>query len=126
MARMHVDDHAVTVELNAVDRLCCGGRSRLVVPRGEIASVERVEHPTRASVTGVGRVGLAVTGVLKIGRWGLGTPTRRFVSARRWVPALHLVVREGFDGQLGYHELVISTPGADALYAALTGVHTAR
>ena len=122
MATVHVDEHAVTVTLNAFERLCCGGRNRLVVPRGEIASATRAEHPTRASVTGIGRAGLGVTGVIKIGRWGLGTPTRRFVSARRWVPALHLVVRDGFDGQLGYHELVLSTPDADELCSLLAPV----
>jgi hypothetical protein len=122
MATVHIDAHAVTVTLNRFERLCCGGRTRLVVPRSEIASCVAVEHPTRAAVTGVGRVGLGVTGVIKIGRWGLGSATRRWVSARRWVPALHLVVRDGFEGQLGYHELVISTPDAAELAGELAPV----
>lgn len=127
MADVHVDDHVVEVRLNFFERLCCGGRTRLVVPRSEIAVAERVDLPTRAAATGIGRVGLGVTGVIKIGRWGLGTGTRRFVSVRRWVPALHLVVRDGFEGQLGYHEILVSTPDVDALSSALTGVEaTAR
>lgn len=61
-----------------------------------------------------------VTGVLELGRWGIGTPTSRFVSVRRWVPALRLVVRDGFRDQLGYHELLISTPDLDRVTAALS------
>jgi hypothetical protein len=119
MGTVQVDDHAVTVTLNSVEKLFCGGRSRLVIPVTEIRSTERVDRPTRASVTGVGRAGLLVTGVLKLGRWGIGTPTSRFVSVRRWVPAVRLVVTDDFREQLGYHEILISTPDADRITAAL-------
>lgn len=119
MATVEVDEHAVTVMLNGVEKLFCGGRSRLVVPRDEVRAAERVDRPTRASVTGIGRAGLHVSGVLKLGRWGIGTPTSRFVSARRWVPAVRLAVSDGFREQLGYHEIVISTPDADRVTAAL-------
>lgn len=78
-----------------------------------------MDRPTRASVTGVGRAGLLVSGVLKLGRWGIGTPTRRFVSVRRWVPALRVVVADRFQEQLGYHEILISTPDVDRVTAAL-------
>jgi hypothetical protein len=101
MGTVHVDENAVTVELSGLEKLFCGGRSRLVVPRAEIRHAERVERPTRASVTGIGRAGLAVSGVLKLGRWGIGSPTSRFVSVRRWVPAVRIVVGDGFRRQLG-------------------------
>ena len=119
MGTIQVDEHAVTVTLNSVEKLFCGGRSRLVVPLAEVRAAERVDRPTRASVTGIGRAGLHMTGVLKLGRWGIGTPTSRFVSARRWVPAVRLVVTDGFREQLGYHEIVISTPDVDRITAAL-------
>ncbi|MBW0104893.1 hypothetical protein [Pseudonocardia sp. KRD291] len=120
MGTVHVDDHSVTIRLSAFEKLFCGGRSRLVVPRSEIDSAERVDRPTRASVTGIGRAGLLVTGVLKLGRWGIGTPTSRFVSVRRRVPAVRLVVRAEFRDLLGYHELLISTPDADRVTEAVT------
>ena len=102
--------------LSTFEKLFCGGRSRLVVPLTEMRAAERVDRPTRASVTGIGRAGLVGTGVLKLGRWGVGTPTRRFVSVRRWVPALRVVVvDEGFREQLGYHEILISAPEVDPI-----------
>lgn len=119
MGTVHVDDNAVTVELSAVEKLFCGGRSRLVVPRSEIRLAERVDRPTRASATGIGRAGLAVTGVLKLGRWGIGSPTSRFVSVQRWRPAVRIVVDDAFRAQLGYHEILISTPDVDRVTAAL-------
>jgi len=119
MGTVHVDEHAVTVTLSAFEKLFCGGRSRLVVPLADIRAAERVDRPTRASVTGIGRAGLVVTGVLKLGRWGIGTPTSRFVSVRRWVPALRVVVDDGFREQLGYHEILISTPDVDRITEVL-------
>lgn len=122
MGTVTVDDGAVTVMLSGLEKLFCGGRSRLVVPLSEVRAVERVDRPTRASATGIGRSGIAVTGVLKLGRWGIGSPTSRFVSVRRWVPALRIVVDDEFRAQLGYHEILISTPDAARATAAL-GAH---
>ena len=122
MATAHVDDHAVTVTLSTVEKLFCGGRTRLVVPLDEVRRAERVELPTRAAATGVARSGLVVTGILKLGRWGIGTRTSRFVSVRRWVPALRLVVDDGFRQQLGYHEILVSTPDVDRLVESLAAL----
>ncbi|MDN5913658.1 MAG: hypothetical protein L0I76_00825 [Pseudonocardia sp.] len=119
MGTVHVDEHAVTITLSTVEKLFCGGRSRLVIPLAEVRAAERVDRPTRASVTGIGRAGLVVTGVIKLGHWGTGTPTSRFVSVRRWVPALRVVVDEEFREQLGYHEILISTPDVDRITALL-------
>lgn len=115
MATVHVDEYAVTVTLSTVEKLFGGGRTRLVVPLGEVRGAERVDQPTRAAVTGTGHAGLLVSGVLKLGRWGIGTRTSRFVSVRRRVPALRLVVDDRFREQLSYHEILISTPDADQL-----------
>ncbi|MEU6698620.1 hypothetical protein [Pseudonocardia sp. NPDC046786] len=119
MADIQVGDCAITVRLSAVERLFSGGRAELVVPRTAVRAAEYTERPTRASVTGVARAGLVVTGVVKIGRWGVGGPVSRFVSAWRRVPAVRIVVDPGFRPQLGYDELVISTPDAAAVTAAL-------
>ena len=119
MATVRVDEHSITIDLGLVEELCCGGRSTLVVPLGAVRALDLVERPTRVSATGVGHAGVLVTGVLKIGRWGVGTPTHRFVSVRRWLPALRIVVSDGFREQLGYHEILISTPDADRATAAL-------
>ncbi|GAA1200418.1 hypothetical protein [Pseudonocardia alaniniphila] len=122
MATVHVDEHAVTVTLSAVEKLFCGGRTRLVVPLGEVRRAERVELPTRAAATGVARSGLVVSGILKLGRWGIGTATSRFVSVRRRVPALRLVVDDKFREQLGYHEILISTRDVDQLVESLAAL----
>lgn len=119
MGTVHIDDKAVTVRLSTVESLFCGGRTSLVVPLTEVRTVERVDRPTRASATGIGRSGVVVTGLLKLGRWGVGTPTRRFVSVRRWVPALRIGVDEAFRAQLGYHEILVSTPDVDRLVERL-------
>ena len=81
-----------------------------------------MELPTRAAATGVARSGLVVTGILKLGRWGIGTRTSRFVSVRRWEPALRLVVDDTFREQLGYHEILISTPDVDQLVESLAAL----
>ena len=60
-----------------------------------------------------------MTGVLKLGRWGVGTRTSRFVSVRRWVPAVRLAVDEETAKHLGYNELLISTPDVDSITAVL-------
>ncbi|BBG03773.1 MULTISPECIES: hypothetical protein [Pseudonocardia] len=119
MVSIHVGDDAITVRLSAVERLFSGGRAELVVPLAAVCAADYVERPTRASVTGVGQAGLVVTGVVKIGRWGVGSPVSRFVSARRRIPAVRIVVDEDFRRQFGYDELVVSTPDAAAVTAAL-------
>ncbi|WP_232665552.1 hypothetical protein [Pseudonocardia sp. TRM90224] len=119
MAKVHVGELAVTVELAPWERPFAGGRERIEVPRGGLRSVEVVERPTRWSATPGGRSGLVVTGVLKVGRWGLGTGTRRFVSVRRWVPAVRLVLDDVTAGALGYDELLVSTPEAERVAAAV-------
>lgn len=119
MARVEVDQQAVNVTLSRWERPFAGGRTRIVVPRSAVRASERVDRPTRWAATPGGRAGLLVTGVLKLGRWGIGTRTSRFVSVRRWVPAVRLVVDDATAEQLGYDELLISTPDVDRITAAL-------
>ncbi|TWD79613.1 hypothetical protein FB561_0677 [Kribbella amoyensis] len=119
MATVRMDDRQVTIELTRWERLFAGGRARFVLPREAIASTDFVEHPTRWQATPGGRSGIIVTGVLKVGRWGVGTRTRLFVSARRWIPAVRFgLTPEGAD-LTGYDAFLISTEDA----AALTRTH---
>ena len=110
MATVHFADKAVRVELQRWERLFAGGRARFVIPFDAIEIAERVDRPTKFAATPGGRAGMYITGVVKVGRWGIGTGRRIFVSARRRVPALHLVVTKEFADQFGYGELLISTP----------------
>ncbi|WP_432942563.1 hypothetical protein ACQPXM_36570 [Kribbella sp. CA-253562] len=120
MATVRANDAAVTVDLKWWERIFAAGRPRLVVPTGVIARASVVDQPTRWTATPGGRSGIVVTGVLKIGRWGLGTGMRYFVSTRRNRPALRLeLTHEGAD-LTGYDVVLVSTADAAALADALT------
>ncbi|WP_020672483.1 hypothetical protein [Amycolatopsis nigrescens] len=119
MATVQVDSVAVRIELAWWERLFAGGRTRIVVPIERVLAADRVERPTRHSVTPGARAGMVVTGVLKVGRWGLGSRTKRFVSVRRWVPAVRLGLDSSAAAELGYDELVVSTRDATRVVAAL-------
>ncbi|MEO3892390.1 hypothetical protein [Nonomuraea sp. B5E05] len=88
-------------------------RGRLAVPLAavrDIADIADVEQPLRKT-RGVRRAGVLVTGLLKIGSWGLTSGVRQFVCVRRGVPALRVVLDAG-TSTLRYDELLISTPDA--------------
>lgn len=119
MAQLTVHNAHVHVGLAWWERMFAGGRRRFVVPLSAVDAAERVDRPTRFTAAPGGRAGVVVTGVVKIGRWGLGTGTSRFLSVRRWVPAVRVVVSEDFAGELGYNELLISTSHADSVLEAL-------
>ncbi|WP_280401785.1 hypothetical protein [Nocardia carnea] len=119
MAQLTVHNEHVHVDLAWWERIFAGRRRRFVIPLTAVDAAERVERPTRFSAAPGGRAGVVVTGVVKIGRWGLGTGTSRFLSVRRWVPAIRIVVSEDFAGELGYHELLISTSRADSVLEAV-------
>ncbi|MEV6285503.1 hypothetical protein [Kribbella sp. NPDC051770] len=119
MATVRANGATVTVDLTWWERFFAAGRPRLAIPLDAIATVGVVEQPTRWTATPGGRSGLVVTGVLKVGRWGLGTGVRHFVSARRNRPALRLTLTpEGAD-LTGYDVVLVSTPNAEALAAEL-------
>jgi hypothetical protein len=66
------------------------------------------------------RAGLLVIGLIKIGRWGIGSGRHTFVSVRRrGVPAVRLVLGTPAARRLGYAELLVSTPDAAAVVAAV-------
>ena len=119
MATVRANGATVTVGLSWWERFFAAGRPRLVIPVDAIATVGVVEQPTRWTATPGGRSGIVVTGVLKVGRWGLGTGVRHFVSTRRNRPAVRLTLTpEGAD-LIGYDVVLVSTPNAEALAAEL-------
>lgn len=119
MATVTVSGSEVRVHLTAWERPFAGGRSVLAVPRDAVVAADRVEQPTRWAVTPGARAGVQITGVLKLGRWGIGTPVHRFVSAWRHRPALRLRVSDAEAQRLGYGEIVVSCPDPGAVVAAL-------
>ncbi|CAM4320570.1 hypothetical protein NONI108955_20630 [Nocardia ninae] len=120
MAAVYVDQEAVRIELGWWERLFAGQRKRLVVPVASIVEAERVDRPTKFSATPGARSGLVVTGVVKVGRWGIGTGTSLFVSVRRSVPALRLAIDKPTAEQLGFDVILVSTPEVDRLVGSLT------
>jgi hypothetical protein len=119
VAHVRLGDGTVLVELARWERVFAGRRSRIVVPVRAVVRAEPVERPTAAAATPGGRSGLVITGVLKVGRWGIGTGKHRFVSVRRGVPGLRLVLDRSAAEELGYDELLVSTPDAAGIAAAL-------
>ncbi|MFF3227196.1 hypothetical protein ACFYV7_30670 [Nocardia suismassiliense] len=122
MAAVYVDRDAVRIELRWWERIFAAQRKRLVIPLSGILDARHVDRPTRHSATPGARSGLVVTGVVKIGRWGIGTRTALFVSVRRSVPALRLTVDKPTAEQLGYDAILVSTPQVDQLVDALASV----
>lgn len=120
MATVRLIGRSVTIDLAWWERLFTG-RRRLVVPLDQLAAVDVVEHPTRWTATPGGRSGLVVGGVVKVGRWGLGTSQRTLVAARRRVPAIRLTLTPEFADEAGYDAALISTRDATAVVASLTG-----
>jgi hypothetical protein len=56
-------------------------------------------------------MGLLVSGVVKVGIWGLGTGIRQLVSVRRRVPGLRITLDRTVSGGR-FDELLISTKDA--------------
>jgi hypothetical protein len=110
VAEVRIDDVQVTIEPAWWEQPFLAGRSRIEVPAGAVRGVEVVE---RAVTRGV-RSGLVVTGLVKVGRWGIGTGQRQLVIVRRGVPVLRLLVDRSVTG---YDEMLISTPDAARLAA---------
>jgi hypothetical protein len=61
---------------------------------------------------------------MKVGRWGVGTKTRRFVSVRRWIPVVRFTLDEEGAGLIGYAEVLVSTRAADSVIASVRASHT--
>ncbi|MFI7119956.1 hypothetical protein [Amycolatopsis sp. NPDC049868] len=115
MATIDIADGGVRVRFSTWERLAVW-RDEVVVPPAAIKAVEHVDAPLRR--TRGGRAGALISGVLKVGYWGLGTGTRQLVSARRGVPGLRIEVDREVAG-LPFDEILVSVPNAAQLAAAL-------
>lgn len=107
MARVTADTSGLTIDFALWERPFVG-RGRLRLSGEEIAEVRVVERPLRHHLGP--RAGLWVTGLLKVGLFGI-TP-RCLASVRRGAPALHLRVT---GGSRAFGEVLVSTAEAPAL-----------
>ncbi|MBB1154964.1 MULTISPECIES: hypothetical protein [Amycolatopsis] len=87
-------------------------REEITVPLARIRTAEQIGNPLAR--TRGGRIGMLVSGVFKVGVWGLGTGTRQLVSVRRSGPALRIVLDDA-----EFAELLLSLPDAAELADAL-------
>ncbi|RSN13584.1 hypothetical protein DMC63_26795 [Streptomyces sp. WAC 05977] len=115
MATMDVTDGGVRVRFSAWERLAVW-RDEVVVPRAAIKAVEYIDAPLRR--TRGGRAGALISGVLKVGYWGLGAGVRQLVSVRRGVPGLWIAIDREAAG-LPFDEVLVSVPNAAELAGAL-------
>jgi hypothetical protein len=113
MATMKVNGNELRVEFAAWERLATW-RGSLVVPLTAVRGVERIDQALRR--TRGGRRGLLVSGVVKVGIWGLGAGVRQLVSVKRKVPALRITLDRTVTG---FDELLISTTDADRVAEAI-------
>ena len=121
MASVTVTDNVVDVRFTAWERFFIG-RERLAIPVTAVRHASLVAEPLRlASGT---RRGIAVSGLLKIGVWGLFRGPRQLVAVRRGEPGLHLVLDRAAAGG-HFDELVLSDPAAAGIVAAITHVPAA-
>ncbi|MCG5218377.1 hypothetical protein [Streptosporangium sp. KLBMP 9127] len=118
MAAVIIDRGMLVVRFEGWERLFAR-RGDVQVPMRAVREADLVERPLRA-VRGA-RSGISVSGVLKVGVWGLGVGIRQLVSARHDVPGLRVEVDRAVSG-LPFDELIISTPDAAALVRTLKGV----
>ncbi len=118
MAHVHLVGSTVMVVTTRWERPFVAWRAELEVPVAGVEQAELIERPLPAT-RGL-RAGLLVTGLIKVGRWGIGSGRHTFVSIRRGVPAVRLVLDPQAAGRLGYAELLVSTPDAAAVVAAIT------
>lgn len=115
MANIDIAGGEVRVRFSDWERLAVW-RSEVVVPVAAIRDVEYVEEPVGRARGG--RAGVLISGVLKVGFWGLGTGVRQLVSVRRGVPALRVGIDRAAAG-LHFDELLISVRNAAELADAL-------
>jgi hypothetical protein len=112
MAILSMHDDRLRLALTASEKLA-GLHGDIEVPLSAVTSA-RVERAPLSAVRGVRAPGLAIPGRVKIGTWR-GRGRRAFVVARRDVPAVRVTL-----AGTGHDELLVSTPEAEPIVAALT------
>ncbi|MCD7102076.1 hypothetical protein [Pseudoclavibacter sp. 13-3] len=86
------------------------GRASLNVPRAAVLSVS-AEPGWTSEILGA-RSGLVISGFRKLGVFTHPRGTRRLVSMKRGLPLLRLTVDRT---QVGFDEILLSTPDADRI-----------
>ncbi len=98
-------------------------RERLAIPVAAVRHASLVAEPLRLARGG--RRGIAVSGFLKVGVWGLFGGPRQLVAARRGEPGVHLVLdRPAAGGE--FDEIVLSDPAAAGIADAISRALAAR
>ena len=117
MSTTFFDHDALTVQFTRWEQVGTR-RATVTIPLDAILGATLEPKPLRAT-RGARRFGILVTGFTKIGTWGLGAGVRQLVRVSREVPAIRVTLDPTRSG-LDYDELLVSTPDAAALVAAVT------
>ncbi|WP_406079243.1 hypothetical protein [Micromonospora sp. NBC_00858] len=121
MASVMVTGDVIDIGFTSWERLWIG-QERLVLPVAVVRQAASVDDPLRLARGG--RRGLAVSGVVKIGVWGLFGGPRQLVAARRGERGLHLILDRTAGG--AFDEVVLSSPAAPHLADAIGRALAAR
>ena len=122
MASVTVTDDMVDIRFTGWERLWIG-HERLAIPIAAVRDVSFVAEPLRLAHGA--RRGIAVSGFLKIGVWGVFGRPRQLVSARRGEPGLHLILdRASAGGE--FDEVVLSDPAGNGITDAIVRAKAAR
>ncbi|WP_430782468.1 hypothetical protein [Actinoplanes sp. G11-F43] len=105
MATITRTDDVVDIRFTGWERFWTG-RDHLTVPAAGVRRMSEVAEPLRLARGA--RRGIAVSGFLKIGVWGLFGGPRQLVAARRGEPGVHLILDRTVTGG-EFDEIVIST-----------------
>ncbi|SBT44258.1 hypothetical protein [Micromonospora narathiwatensis] len=115
MAVLAVTGEQIDIHFSPGERLWLS-RDQLTVPLAAVRQVACVDQPLRLARGA--RRGLAVSGFLKIGVWGVFGGPRQLVSARRGEPGLHLTLDRSA-ANTEFDEIVLSDPAAPRLVEAI-------
>ena len=115
MASITVTGALIDIRFTGWERLFVG-RARAAIPAGAVRHAARVAHPLHLARGG--RRGIVVSGLLKIGIWGVFRGPRQLVVARRGEPGLHLVLDRAAAGG-AFDEVVLSDSNAPVIAEAI-------
>jgi len=116
MTQVRIDHGSLGIEFIGWERLMVR-RHLFVVPVTAITRVEVLDGWT--SETLGARVGLVVSGLIKVGTFVHPSGVRRLVSMRQGLPLLRVTLSDRGVGN-GFDELLVSTGDAPALAAVLS------
>ncbi|MEV6927509.1 hypothetical protein AB0M46_23820 [Dactylosporangium sp. NPDC051485] len=122
MATVTVTGRMVDIQFTGWERFWTR-RERVTMPVAAVRHGSLVADPLRLARGA--RRGIAVSGVLKIGVWGLFGGPRQLVAAHRGEPGLHLVLDRALAGG-EFDEVVLSSPAASGIADTIGRAMAAR